>query len=192
LVKDQQQQTAPKWLDRNQQLALLREVRKNGSLRDYAIFQTFLGTGLRISELAAVTLEDLEINDRSGWLRVRSGKGTKSREVPLDLKTRQAIEEYKKVRPTSNANRLFLGQRGTINSEGINYLVAEYSRRAGLDCTPHTLRHSYAKNLVDMGTPLDQVAILMGHESLDTTKIYTKPSRGDLEQAVRRVAGEIE
>ena len=191
LVKDQNQQTAPKWLDRNQQLALLREVRKGKNLRDYAIFQTFLGTGLRISELAVLTLDDVEINERSGWVRVRSGKGTKSREIPLDLKTRQAIEEYKGVRPTSASNRLFLGQRGPTNPEGINYLVAEYARRAGLDCTPHTLRHSYAKTLVDAGIPLDQVATLMGHESLDTTKIYTKPSRADLEQAVRKAAGEI-
>jgi integrase/recombinase XerD len=57
--------------------------------------------------------------------------------------------------------------------------------------TAHTLRHSFAKNLVDAGTPLDQVAILMGHESLDTTKIYTQPSERDLERAVRSAAGEM-
>lgn len=192
LIKEQKQ-TAPKWLERNQQLALLREVRRSNYPRDYALIQTFLGAGLRISELAALTLEDIQINDRSGWLRVRAGKGTKSREIPLDLKTRQAIEEYKKVRPESSSNRLFLGQRGHINPEGITYLVHKYARRAGLyECTPHTLRHSYAKNLVDARTPLDQVATLLGHESLDTTKIYTKPSRADLEMAVRKAAGEIE
>jgi integrase/recombinase XerC len=54
----------------------------------------------------------------------------------------------------------------------------------------HTLHHSFAKNLVDAGTPLDQVAILLGHESLDTTRIYTQPSGRDLERAVQRAAGD--
>ena len=56
---------------------------------------------------------------------------------------------------------------------------------------PHTLRHSFAKNLVDAGTPLDQVATLLGHESLDTTRVYTRPSERDLEKAVRKAAGEM-
>ena len=59
------------------------------------------------------------------------------------------------------------------------------------DVTAHTLRHSFAKNLVDPGTPIDQVATPLGHESLDTTRIYTQPSERDLERAVRRAAGEI-
>jgi site-specific recombinase XerD len=59
------------------------------------------------------------------------------------------------------------------------------------DVTAHTLRHSFAKNLVDAGMPLDQVATLLGHESLDTTRIYTQPSERDLERAVRRASGEF-
>ena len=58
------------------------------------------------------------------------------------------------------------------------------------DVTAYILRHSFAKNLVDGGTPLDQVAILLGHESLDTTRIYTELSERDLDLAVRRAAGE--
>ena len=59
------------------------------------------------------------------------------------------------------------------------------------DVTAHTLRHSFAKNLIDTGTPQDQVATLLGHESLDTTRIYTQPSERDLERAVRRASGEF-
>ena len=85
-----------------------------------------------------------------------------------------------------------MGQRGPLNERGIDYLVRKYAYQARLEnCTAHTLRHTFAKNLVDAGTPLDQVATLLGHESLDTTKIYTRPSRGDLERAVRRAAGEL-
>jgi integrase/recombinase XerC len=70
--------------------------------------------------------------------------------------------------------------------------VNKYAYQARLeDVTAHTLRHSFAKNLVDAGTPLDQVAILLVHESLDTTRIYTQPSERDLERAVQRAAGEI-
>lgn len=59
------------------------------------------------------------------------------------------------------------------------------------EVTAHTLRHSFAKNLVDAGTPLDQVAILLGHESLDTTRIYTQPSERDLERAVMNASGDV-
>jgi integrase/recombinase XerC len=60
------------------------------------------------------------------------------------------------------------------------------------NCTAHTLRHSFAKNLVNAGTSLDQVATLLGHESLNTTRGYTRPSRQDLERSVRRAAGELD
>jgi integrase/recombinase XerC len=191
LIK-QQQETAPRWLDHQEQLALLRAVRKSGSKRDLAIIQTLLGTGLRISELAALNVSDLEISDRKGWLHVREGKGSKARDIPLDNRTRRALSNYLEERQEDGSERLFLGQRGPLSEAGINYLVAKYAYQARLeDCTSHTLRHTFAKNLVDAGTPLDQVATLLGHESLDTTRVYTRPSKRDLEQAVRRAAGEI-
>jgi len=191
LIK-QQQGTAPRWLDRQEQLALLRAMRKSRSKRDLAIIQTLLGTGLRISELAALRVSDVEISDRKGWLHVREGKGSKARDIPLDNKTRQTLSNYLDGRQEDGSEQLFLGQRGPLTKAGINYLVTKYAYQARLeDCTSHTLRHTFAKNLVDADTPLDQVATLLGHESLDTTKVYTRPSKRDLEQAVRRAAGEI-
>jgi site-specific recombinase XerD len=198
LVKEQRD-VAPRWLTRQEQLALVRTVRAGGSQRDLAIIQTLLGTGLRISELAALTVSDVEISDRKGTLYVRSGKGGKARQIPLDKQTRQALSNYLVERkPASSADRedgnerLFLGQRGPISEPGINYLVTKYAYQARLEgCSSHTLRHSFGKNLVDAGTPLDQVATLLGHESLDTTRIYTRPSQKDLERAIRRAAGEV-
>jgi integrase/recombinase XerC len=257
-VREQsQQEIAPRWLDGNEQFALLRAVRKgvqasgqearagntikrggdggqsgrngsqssennesgdDGSIRDMAVIQTLLGTGLRISELANLRLEDVEVSERKGLVRVREGKGGKSRIVPLDNRTRSVllryVEKRKKelqlsgqpsvqqssARKNRSDNRdsrrpegpLFMGQRGPLNERGIDYLVRKYAYQARLEnCTAHTLRHTFAKNLVDAGTPLDQVAILLGHESLDTTKVYTRPSRRDLERAVRKAAGEI-
>jgi site-specific recombinase XerD len=191
LVKEQKD-TAPRWLDPKEQLALLRAVRKRESKRDLAIIQTLLGTGLRISELAALKVSDLDISDRKGWLHVREGKGSKARDIPLDHKTRQALSTYLEERPEDESETLFLGQRGPLGEPGINYLVTKYAYQAKLeDCTSHTLRRTFGKNLVDADVPLDQVATLMGHESLDTTKVYTRPSKRDLERAVRRAAGEV-
>jgi integrase/recombinase XerC len=191
LLKEQRD-TAPRWLDRKEQLALLRAVRKRESKRDLAVIQALLGTGLRISELAALKVSDLEISGRKGWLYVRKGKGSKARDIPLDNKTRQVLSSYLEERPEDGTERLFLGQRGPLSEPGINYLVTKYAYQARLeDCTSHTLRHTFGKNLVDAGVPLDQVATLMGHESLDTTKVYTRPSKRDLERAVRRAAGEV-
>ena len=191
LVK-QQKDTAPRWLDRQEQLALLRAVRKGGSRRDLAIVQTLLGTGLRISELGALKLTDLEITDRKMAIHVRQGKGSKARDIPLDNRTRKTLSLYLEERQDDGTDRLFLGQRGPISEPGINYLVKKYAYQARLlDCTSHTLRHTFAKNLVDAGVPLDQVATLLGHESLETTRVYTRPSADDLQRAVRRAAGEL-
>jgi site-specific recombinase XerD len=78
-----QHDTAPRWLTRSEQLSLIREVRRKKSDRDRAIVETLLGTGLRISDPARLELSDLEINERFGWVRVRTGKASKARKVPF-------------------------------------------------------------------------------------------------------------
>jgi site-specific recombinase XerD len=84
-----------------------------------------------------------------------------------------------------------LASKGLPLERGIHAIVKKYAYQARLEeVTAHTLRHSFAKNLVDASTPLDQVATLLGHESLDTTRIYTQPSKRDLERAVRNATGE--
>jgi len=157
-----------------------------------AIIQVVLGAGLRISEAAALNVSDIELNDRSGWVYVRTGKGMKPRSIPLNVPARKALQAYLQIRPDKDGEDLFLGQRGPLSEWGIHAIVKKYAYQARLeDATAHTLRHSFAKNLVDAGTPLDQVATLLGHQSLDTTRIYTQPSERDLERAVQRAAGEI-
>jgi integrase/recombinase XerC len=186
----EQKDVAPRWLSRKEQLALLRAVRQGENQRDLAIIQMLLSAGLRISEAAALKVSDIELNDRSGWVYVRTGKGMKPRSIPLNVHVRKGLQAYLKKRP--DEEELLIGQRGPLSEWGIHAIVTKYAYQARLeDVTAHTLRHSFAKNLVDVGTPLDQVATLLGHESLDTTRIYTQPSERDLERAVRRAAGEI-
>jgi integrase/recombinase XerC len=189
----EQKDTAPRWLTHKEKLGLLRAVRRAESARDLAIVQTLLGTGLRISELAALELSDLEIKERSGRLQVRAGKGRKARFIPLSNRVRKALGAYLEEREDDEERSVFLGQRGPLTEWGIRRVVKKYAYHTQLeDVTAHTLRHTFAKDLVDAGTPLDQVATLLGHESLDTTRVYTQPSERDLEKAVRRAAGEID
>jgi integrase/recombinase XerC len=188
----EQKDVAPRWLSRKEQLGLLRAVRQGKNQRDLAIIQLMLGSGLRISETAALKVSDLELNDRSGWVHIRTGKGMKSRSIPLSVHVRKALQAYLRERSDEDEEDVFLGQRGPLSEWGIHAIVKKYAYQARLeDVTAHTLRHSFAKKLVDSSTSLDQVATLLGHESLDTTRIYTQPSERDLEQAVQRAAGEI-
>ncbi len=186
-----QKQAAPKWLTEKEQRRLLRAVREYGKkdrVRDMAIIRLGMDAGLRLSEMAALTLDDIELNARSGWARVRYGKGGKAREVPLSLEARKALRAWLAEREThrhADDPHLFLGQRGPLSGPGIYRIVTKYGRLAGIaGLTPHTLRHTFAKNLIDAGEPLTVVAALMGHESLNTLAIYTRPSREDLQRAV--------
>lgn len=151
-----------------------------------------LHTGLRISEVSNLRIGDISISPRKGEIIVRSGKGEKFRTVPLNLNVRNTLKTYLSVRPSVDHDYLFVGQKGErLRPAGIYYLVKKYGYGARIgDVSPHTLRHTFGKNLVDAGVPLDRVATLLGHSSLNTTRIYTVPSRADLQEAVERIATE--
>ncbi len=196
-----EQQTAPRWLSRTEQAALLREAERDlaaarteaarrQALRDRAILVLLLHTGLRVGELCALELSDLEISERKGSLRVRAGKGEKARTVPLNRTARAALREWLEVRPEAETPLLFVGKRGDgLTPSAVQRRLAALGRRAGVEATPHTLRHTFAKNLVDAGVTLEKVAALLGHASLNTTRIYTTPSQADLDRAVRALEG---
>ena len=181
---------APKWLDNKQQYALLRAVQEKGKKRDIALITLMIHTGLRVSEVSNLKIGDLTISPRKGTVTVRGGKGEKFRNVPLNVDARKAIQDYLEEPPVQDADRLFTGQRRKpLQPSGIYYLIKRYAYEARLDeVTPHTLRHTFGKNLVDAGVSLDRVAQLLGHESVDTTRIYTTPSEQDLQREVEKVA----
>jgi site-specific recombinase XerD len=140
---------APHWLDKRDVDRLIRTVERHGNTRDLAIVLTLRHTGIRVSELSALMVGDVEISERKGSLIVRSGKGNKFRVLPLNVDARRAITTYLDVRPTVSDNHLFIGQRGQgISSRAVEMLVAKYGRLAGLeDVTPHTLRHRDDRDL---------------------------------------------
>jgi site-specific recombinase XerD len=182
----------PRLLDRKQWYRLQRSVEQakgNQGIRDRCVILLLYHTGVRVGELATLLLSDLTLGERSGSVQVRRGKGNKSRRVPLNAEARSAIREYLKVRPSSEEQSLLMGHRGEpLSAHAIYDVVVKYGRRAGLDdVTPHTLRHSFARALIVAGTPLSDVADLLGHSSLDTTRIYTKASETDLAVVVSRL-----
>jgi len=197
----------PRWLDRREQGALRRALAEAVQLvelrarllghtptsirtvRDQAMFAFMLEAGLRVAEVCNLRLDDVVLGERSGHVTVRSGKRGKYREVPLNRSARQAVRAWLEVRPAADTDVLFVNRDlNPLRPRGVQRRVAYYAQRAGLeDLTPHVLRHTFAKNLVDAGRPLTEVAMLLGHSRLSTTAVYTQPGQADLRQAVEAV-----
>ena len=178
----------PKWLTRQEQAALMRAVRDEGSARDEAIIGLLLHTGIRVGELVKLKRSDIEISERSGKITVREGKGNKYREVPLNKTARKILSRWLEENPEGV---LFPNRYGDpISERAVHMLVSEYAYRAKIRASPHTLRHTFCKNLVDAGVSLDRVAAIAGHSKLETTRRYTAPSFLDLQEAAERVSWE--
>jgi site-specific recombinase XerD len=181
---------APKALDKKELNALMRAVERYGSVRDQAIIQVLRHSGIRVGELANLKRADLELSERKGMLTIRSGKGNKWRELPMNTDLRRALKRYLAERPAVKDERVFIGQRETgMTVSGLQDVVEKYARLARLDgVSAHTLRHTFGKSLLDSGTDLVAVANLLGHSRLDTTAIYTQPTPQDLARAVERIS----
>jgi len=143
--------------------------------RDRAILELLYSSGLRVSEVAGLNVED--VNTREGLVKVR-GKGRKERIVPLGSKAVEAIRGYltEKILLKKKSKTLFLNKRGTELSErGIRRIVVKYARLIGVtgQIGPHTLRHTFASHLLQAGADLRVIQELLGHASLSTTQKYT-------------------
>jgi site-specific recombinase XerD len=158
-------------------------------LRDAAIVKLILFAGLRVGEIIQLHLSDIIIDERKGIVVVRDGKGTKRREILLNAKARKALLDYLQMRPDVESNDLFLGQRNEgVQSKTIQRAVQRFAKKAGLKIvTPHILRHSFAKALIDTGISLEKVATLLGYSNLNTTRIYTTPSEEELSDALEKL-----
>jgi integrase/recombinase XerC len=149
--------------------------------RDRAIFELLYGCGVRISELAGLSLEDIDRSE--GWVRVR-GKGRKERQVPIPHKAGEALERYLGERPVVGDERaVFLNHRqGRLTDRGIRGIVKLYATFLAGDSSihPHSLRHAYATHLLADGADLRSIQELLGHARLSTTQKYTQVSLTDL------------
>ncbi|MBI5770375.1 MAG: tyrosine recombinase XerD [Verrucomicrobia bacterium] len=148
------------------------------ALRDRALLELFYSSGLRVSELAALTVQQVDL--QHGFVRV-FGKGAKERVVPLGGKARDALATYlaagrpSLVKPRTGS-QFFLNNRGAALSRVMLWmLVKKYAQRAGLtkNVKPHGLRHSFATHLLTGGADLRAIQEMLGHASISTTQIYT-------------------
>lgn len=155
---------------------------KNASgIRDQALLELFYATGMRVSEVATLRRED--VNLESAFLKCR-GKGEKERIVPLGQVAIDALKAYLKIKDKNTDGFVFCNGKGKkpLTRQRIWQLVRKYARLAGIQkrITPHTFRHSFATHLLEGGADLRIVQELLGHADIATTQIYTHVSRDHL------------
>ena len=160
-------------------------------LRDKAILETLFSTGLRVSELVKLNRDQLDLERKEFGVK---GKGNKLRVVFLSDTAAQWIERYLQTRK-DNFKPLFIRYSGAVNvqksgekmrltTRSIQKIVEKYAQRAGLpiEVTPHTLRHSFATDLLISGADIRSVQEMLGHESIRTTQVYTHVTNRHLKE----------
>lgn len=186
LKRVREHKKGPRWLNDAEQKKLLAAAANNP--RDQAIILLLLHTGLRVQELCSLKWQNVLLHNSHGLLVVSKGKGNKRREVPLNQTACQALQILKYTQHQSGSY-VIKGKQGPMTPRGIQQLLKKYAEKAGLqNVTPHQLRHTFCKNLVNAGVGLEKIAMIAGHDSLESTRWYCEPSLQDLQQAVDRIA----
>jgi site-specific recombinase XerD len=158
------------------------KITDNAGLRDRTILETLFSTGLRVSELVGLNRDQIDLERKEFGVK---GKGSKIRVVFLSDTAAQWIERYLRARK-DNFKPLFIRYSGAVDTQkngekmrltarSIQNVVSKYARKSGLpiEATPHTLRHSFATDLLISGADIRSVQEMLGHESIRTTQVYT-------------------
>ncbi len=183
----------PKTLNENEVELLLESIGTDTPLgmRDRAILELLYASGLRLSEIINALLENMYLEE--GFIRV-TGKGNKTRVIPVGKRARQTIEHYlqsgrpKLVKPKTSSH-IFISVRGTkLSASRIWQIVRERAKRAGLGNSvhPHQLRHSFATHLLSGGADLRIIQEMLGHADISTTQIYTHVDERRLKEVHRK------
>jgi integrase/recombinase XerC len=186
-----QEKKLPKFLEYEEIKKLLETPPMDNWLgvRDRAIMETLYSTGIRVSELVALNMDDVDFLGEVVHIR---GKGKKERIAPISSSTLQVIQhymEFRNKRAQSNGNFdskvLFVNKHGRrLSTRSVRRKMDKYLKMAGLDpsISPHTLRHSFATHMLNNGADLRSVQELLGHQSLSTTQVYTHLTTGKLKE----------
>ena len=157
-------------------------------LRDAALLEVLYATGMRVSEVASLTVDDVDL--QGGTVRC-IGKGDKERVMPLYRTACESVQDYLDhgraafLGDRAAERTLFLNPRGErLTRQGLWLIIKGYAREIGLEdrVTPHTLRHSFATHMLNGGAGLREVQKLLGHANISTTQVYTHVSRDRLRQ----------
>jgi len=181
----------PKSLNEDEVKRLIRAVdtdtrqRKFTRTRDKLILSLLYSSGLRVSEVVSLKVNDIDLKDRT--IRIR-GKGNKDRIVLFDQKTKKLLKEYLHER-SQESEYLFLNRFGNpLTPRYIQITIKKYAIKAGIKkkVTPHILRHSFATHLLKNGVDIRAIQQLLGHSNLSTTQIYTSVDMGTLKNLYDR------
>jgi len=148
------------------------------------IISLLYSSGLRVSELVNLKVDDVALATRSGW--VRRGKGAKDRIFMLSEQLAQDISSYLEGRQ----NSYIFSKEKPLTTRNIQKIIKNASKRAGINkkVTPHTLRHSFATHLLEQGTDIRMIQAMLGHASLSTTQVYTHVS----DEQIRKIANPLD
>lgn len=196
LPKVEEVELAPQWISGREYGKLRDAIAKQAAgarteawrvkaIRDLAVVMLMAECGLREGEVSGLNLGDVTMLKIKGEVRVRYGKGNKSRVVPFNKDLVGALKAWLEVRSAQDTtDAFFVGKGGMrLETRGIQRMVAEMGLKAGLtDLTPHRLRHYFVKSRLDEKASLIEVATLTGHSRLETLKRYGLPSKADLER----------
>ncbi|HDK7176499.1 TPA: tyrosine-type recombinase/integrase [Clostridium botulinum] len=156
---------------------ILRAIDKKNDLRAKAIIMTLRLTGMRVSEMLQLTKYDIDKDTIT-----ICGKGKKYRNVFISEKLRLIWRQYMTVR-IDKSEMLFTGQKGAITRQTVDKIIKYYTGQAKVKKSKghaHNLRHKFCKDLVDKDVPLDSIADIVGHENINTTRIYTRKTKKEL------------
>lgn len=181
----------PHLISVDQVLALLNSINESSplGLRNVALIEMIYGSGLRVSELLSLKLTDIHLKEQ---YVIVIGKGNKERQVPMsDMALNAMIKYLKEGRPvlnTQSMNHVFLNHRGQILSRvGFFKLMKKWGKSLAIDdLSPHVLRHAFATHLLENGMDLRTLQVLLGHEDISTTQIYTHLTQKRLKEVYER------
>ncbi len=183
-------QEAPRALTKEEQKRFLRAVVGCRRSKDRAVATLLFYTGIRISECAALKEHDVSVVGRKNRVIIRSGKGDRYREIPLNTEAKEALREWISERNEKFDGKkideaLFLNPQGKeLSTASLDLIVRKIGQSCGLSVSAHVLRHTCLTNLVRNGNDLVLVAEIGGHKRLETTRRYTLPTRSDKERAI--------
>ncbi|MBZ9536532.1 tyrosine-type recombinase/integrase [Cytobacillus oceanisediminis] len=188
-IKKVQKQNTIRWLTRQEVGRLLHaiELTKHSNFQKGLLHETLVillvNLGLRIDEACSLTKSSVSF--RNGIINV-IGKGDKHRVVPLTEKTKAHIQMWLEKREKDSDYILISSKSNRLSARAAQHILKKYSNQLGIEITPHSLRHTYCKQLANSGVGLQSIAELAGHSSMDTTRIYVTPSIKELQTALKK------
>ncbi|UYZ39057.1 tyrosine-type recombinase/integrase (plasmid) [Clostridium beijerinckii] len=189
-VKMQRQNFLENVVSKSEIDGIVEEAKAQSDYKAIAIIRTLELTGMRVSELLQLTIHDIYLNE----VKI-VGKGNKSRLVLIPGTLNEIwIDYYKKERifmkKAKEFDSLFIGQRGPTSRNGIDIIIKKYGELAGVNFEKnhaHGYRHGFCKTLDDNGIPINDIADLAGHSTIETTRIYTRKSKEELRNVINRI-----